>query len=77
MTTYRNNFDKPFNFGEFNAEHIRQKGSGYHIIFFDPSHIRKSGKHTFGKSLYCGAARAVWLRFFYETRFRNWWYCCW
>jgi hypothetical protein len=52
MTTYRNQFDKPFAFGEFNAEHVRQKGSGYHAIFFDPSHIRKSGKHTFGKGLY-------------------------
>lgn len=52
MTTYRNQFDKLFPFGEFNAEHIRQKGSGYHAIFFDPSHIRKSGKHTFGKGLY-------------------------
>jgi hypothetical protein len=52
MTTYRNQFDRPFSFGEFNAEHIRQKGSGYHAIFFDPSHIRKSGKHTFGKGLY-------------------------
>lgn len=52
MTTYRNQFNKPFSFGEFNAEHIRQKGSGYHAIFFDPSHIRKSGKHTFGKGLY-------------------------
>lgn len=52
MTTYRNQFDKSFPFAEFNAEHIRQKGSGYHAIFFDPSHIRKSGKHTFGKGLY-------------------------
>jgi hypothetical protein len=52
MTTYRNQFAKSFPFGEFNAEHIRQKGSGYHAIFFDPSHIRKSGKHTFGKGLY-------------------------
>jgi hypothetical protein len=49
MTTYRNNFDKPFDFGLFNAEHIRQQGSGHHAIIFDPSHIQKSGKHTFGK----------------------------
>jgi hypothetical protein len=49
MTTYRNQFDKSFDFGAFNAEHIRQKGSGYHVVIFDPSHIRKSGKHTFGK----------------------------
>ena len=56
MTTYRNQFDKPFPFGEFNAEHIRQKGTGYHAILFDPSHIRKSGKHTFGKGYFCGVA---------------------
>lgn len=48
-TTYRNNFEKLFDFGKFNNEHIRQKGTGHHVIIFDPSHIRKSGKHTFGK----------------------------
>ena len=47
--TYRNNFDKSFDFGKFNGEHIKQKGTGHHVILFDPSHIRKSGKHTFGK----------------------------
>lgn len=52
MTTYRNQFDKSFPFDEFNAEHIRQKGTGYHAILFDPSHIRKSGKHTFGKGYF-------------------------
>lgn len=61
MTGYRNNFDKVFDFGSFNGEHIRQKGSGYHVIIFDPSHIRKSGKQTFGKGRFCGAARAVRL----------------
>lgn len=49
MTSYRNNFDKTFDFGSFNSEHIKMKGTGYHIIIFDPSHIRKSGKCTFGK----------------------------
>ena len=48
-TTYRNNFEKSFDFGKFNGEHIRQKGTGHHVIIFDPSHIRKSGKDTFGK----------------------------
>lgn len=48
-TTYRNNFEKSFDFGKFNGEHIKQKGTGHHVILFDPSHIRKSGKHTFGK----------------------------
>lgn len=59
MTSYRNQFDTSFSFGEFNAEHIRQMGSGYHAIFFDPSHIRKSGKHTFGKSLYWSGCDSV------------------
>lgn len=49
MTSYRNNFDKFFDFGSFNAEHIKMKGTGHHVIIFDPSHIRKSGKSTFGK----------------------------
>ena len=49
MTTYRNNFDKPFDFSSFNSEHIKMKGTGYHVIIFDPSHVRKSGKSTFGK----------------------------
>ena len=30
-------------------EPIKMKGTGYHVIIFDPSHIRKSGKFTFGK----------------------------
>lgn len=49
MTSYRNNFDKSFDFGSFNSEHIKIKGTGHHVILFDPSHIRKSGKSTFGK----------------------------
>ena len=48
-TTYRNDFEKSFDFGKFNGEHIKQKGTGHHVILFDPSHIRKRGKHTFGK----------------------------
>jgi hypothetical protein len=48
-TTYRNNLGKSFDFGKFNGEHIKQQGTGHHVILFDPSHIRKSGKHTFGK----------------------------
>jgi hypothetical protein len=49
MTSYRNNFDKSFDFGLFNSEPIKMKGTGYDVIIFDPSHIRKSGKFTFGK----------------------------
>lgn len=49
MTSYRNNFDKSFDFGLFNSEHIKMQGTGHHVIIFDPSHIRKSGKSTFGR----------------------------
>lgn len=47
--TYRMNFSKAFDFQGFNRELIKSKGSGHYVIAFDPSHIRKSGKHTFGR----------------------------
>ena len=40
-TTYRNNFEKSFDFGKFNSEHIKQKDTAHYVILFDPSHIRK------------------------------------
>ncbi len=51
-STYRNNFSKPFDFGQMNHIHITENGSGYYTIIFDPSHMHKSGKHTYGKSIY-------------------------
>ena len=36
-TTYRSNFDKSFDFGQFNGEHIKQKGIGHYVILFDGS----------------------------------------
>lgn len=48
-STYRINFSKAFDFQSFNRELINSKGSGHYVIAFDPSHIRKSGKHTFGR----------------------------
>ena len=60
LTTYRNNFDKPFNFLALNTHHIQMKGSGYHVIIFDPSHINKSGKHTFQKGYFwSGCAKSM------------------
>lgn len=44
--SYRNNFEKEFNFLAFNVELINQSCSRHLIIAFDPSYIPKSGKHT-------------------------------
>lgn len=44
--TYRNNFEKRFDFKRFNIELIKQHTSEQVIIAFDPSYITKSGKHT-------------------------------
>ena len=44
--SYRNNFEKRFNFIAFNAELINQSCSSHKILAFDPSYIPKSGKHT-------------------------------
>lgn len=48
-STYRANFGKTFDFQGFNTELIKARGSGHYVVAFDPSHIRKSGKHTFGR----------------------------
>lgn len=44
--SYRNNFEKRFDFIGFNVELINQSCSAHLIIAFDPSYIPKSGKHT-------------------------------
>lgn len=44
--SYRNQFEKEFNFFEFNAELISQTGSGHHVAAFDPSFLPKAGKKT-------------------------------
>jgi hypothetical protein len=60
LTTYRNNFDKPFDFLTFNTHHVEMQSSGYNIILFDPSHINKSGKHTFQKGYFwSGCAKSM------------------
>lgn len=48
-STYRMNFSKYFDFQGFNTNLVQSKGSGHYVIAFDPSHIRKSGKTTFGR----------------------------
>lgn len=48
-STYRVNFSRGFDFQSFNRALILSKGSGHDVVAFDPSHLRKSGKHTFGQ----------------------------
>lgn len=45
---YRQQFEKPFDFLNFNKELTLQHGSGRYAIAFDPSYISKSGKKTPG-----------------------------
>lgn len=44
--TYRNNFEKPFDFIGFNKNLILENCSAHRVIAFDPSYIPKSGKKT-------------------------------
>jgi len=44
--SYRLQFEKPFNFLQFNKLLIQQNLSGFLIIAFDPSYLPKSGKKT-------------------------------
>jgi hypothetical protein len=44
--TYRNQFNKKFEFLEFNSILIKENGSSHLINAFDPSYIPKSGKKT-------------------------------
>lgn len=46
--TFRNHFDKPFDFLKFNSELVKEHGSGHYTIGFDPCYISKSGKSTPG-----------------------------
>lgn len=47
-STYRNNYDKSFDFLEFNQHLIESSCEKEIAIAFDPSFISKSGKHTAG-----------------------------
>jgi len=59
---YRQQFEKPFDFLNFNKELTLSHGSGRYIIAFDPSYISKSGKHTPGAGYFWSgcANRAKW-----------------
>ena len=45
---YRQQFEKPFTFLDFNKELIAEHGSGHYVIAIDPSFINKAGKKTPG-----------------------------
>lgn len=45
-SSFRNNFEVPFDYGLFNTELVMRYGSGHYVGAFDPSFIRKSGNHT-------------------------------
>ena len=49
---YRQQFEKPFSFLEFNKELTLSNGGKNFVIAFDPCYINKSGKHTPGLSWY-------------------------
>lgn len=59
---YRQQFEKPFDFLNFNKELTLQHGSGRYAIAFDPSYINKSGKKTPGVGWYWSgcANQAKW-----------------
>lgn len=45
---YRQQFEKSFDFMNFNAKIVETHGSNHIVIGFDPSYISKSGKCTYG-----------------------------
>ncbi len=56
--TYRNQFEKGFDFLQFNTELIDESCGKQLVIAFDPSYIPKSGKHTPGiGKFYSGCAQ--------------------
>lgn len=46
--TYRNHFEKSFDYLNFNLELVKEHGGGHYTIGFDPCYINKSGKTTPG-----------------------------
>ncbi len=50
--TYRNNFEKEFDFMAFNKQLINQIASEERVVALDPSYIPKAGKSTFGRAAF-------------------------
>lgn len=58
--TYRNQFEKKFDFLAFNKQLINGVSSGERVIALDPSYIPKAGKSTYGRGKYwSGVAKAA------------------
>jgi hypothetical protein len=58
--TYRNQFEKKFDFFSFNKLLINQIASDELVVAFDPSFIPKAGKSTYGRGKYwSGVAKAT------------------
>jgi hypothetical protein len=58
--TYRNHFEKKFDFFSFNKLLINQVASTERIVALDPSYIPKAGKSTYGRGRYwSGVAKAA------------------
>jgi hypothetical protein len=58
--TYRNQFEKEFDFLAFNKQLINQVASSERVVALDPSYIPKAGKSTYGRGKYwSGVARAA------------------
>ena len=60
--SFRNQFEKSFDFLKFNKELVLEHGSGHYTIAFDPSYISKSGKSTPGVGWFWSgcAGKAKW-----------------
>jgi hypothetical protein len=57
--TFRNQFEKEFDFFSFNGHLIKQSVPGERIVVFDPSYIPKSGKATYGRGrFWSGVAKS-------------------
>jgi len=58
--TFRNHFEKRFDFPAFNRQLINRVSKGERVVALDPSYIPKAGKFTYGKGKYwSGVAKAA------------------
>lgn len=58
--TFRNQFEKKFDFFSFNGHMIKQLIPGERIVVLDPSYIPKAGKSTYGRGRYwSGVAKSA------------------